>query len=336
MSPGDRLTFWLVNLSVYLRHPVNIARFRRKVGYFPNVALPTRYNEKMLWRKIFDRNPLFITFSDKLATKEFQARHCPALSILPALWTGADASKIPAALLGKPVVVKASHGHACCFFNEPVSGDPESLSVDRIPVATINGWLSKAYGQGKLEWAYRFADKQLFVEELIGGSRDDSPLIDISVHASDGRCLVIEAIVHNKTRSQRKGYFRADGRRWPEIEKMPVTSADNPPLPDAFQLPPTYVEAIEHTRRLSAGIDYARFDFLARADRLYGGEITVYPGSGLTRHDQFINYNNYITENWDLSKSWFLSAAKSPRSSAYADALRRALSKLPGEKAPPP
>ena len=51
--------FWLVNLFAYIRHPFNVKLFRRRVGYFPNIALPRRYNEKMLWRKIFDHNPLF-------------------------------------------------------------------------------------------------------------------------------------------------------------------------------------------------------------------------------------------------------------------------------------
>lgn len=321
----DRLILGLTNFSVYLRHPVNIARFRKTVGYFPNVAVPTRYNEKMLWRKIFDRNPLFITFSDKLATKEFQAQRCRGLTILPVLWKGLDASKIPNALLGKAVVVKASHGPGFCYFHLPSDG-PGPL-----PVHNINRWLTKSYGRGKLEWAYRFVKKNLFVEELILPTHQ-SPLIDISVHASDGRCLLIEAVVENKTKNQRKGYFRPDGTRWSEIEKRRMTPADNPPLPADFELPSTHADAIEHTRHMSIGIDYARFDFFATGDQLYAGEITVYPGSGLTRHAQFISYNKYMTEQWDLSKSWFLKSGQSQKRRAYACALRRSLKQSPPEK----
>ncbi|TPK94654.1 MULTISPECIES: hypothetical protein [unclassified Mesorhizobium] len=38
-----------------------------KLGYWPNPAALTRYNELMLRRKIVDRNPRFVTLTDKLA-----------------------------------------------------------------------------------------------------------------------------------------------------------------------------------------------------------------------------------------------------------------------------
>ncbi|RAZ88439.1 hypothetical protein DPM33_23190 [Mesorhizobium hawassense] len=39
------------------------------MGYAPNPAAPTRHDESMLWRKIGDHNPLFVTLTDKLAAK---------------------------------------------------------------------------------------------------------------------------------------------------------------------------------------------------------------------------------------------------------------------------
>ena len=314
----DRLVFWLVNSFTYMRHPLNIARFRSTVGYFPNVARPKRYNEKMLWRKIFDHNPLFVAFSDKLATKALQADRCRELRILPVLWVGSSASTIPQDLLSKPVAVKANHGCGYSFFSRP------GAAATQLPVNQINGWLKKSYGRGRLEWAYQFAERKIYVEELIIASQD-RPLIDISVHASDRTPLFIEAIVGNKTENQQKAYFKPDGTRLWELEKKPAAGNHNPPLPADFQLPATYVEALNHTRRLSLGVDYARFDFLSTADRLYAGEITVYPGSGLTKHVEFSTYNKYLAERWDLSKSWFLSSRHGRIRQIYADALHRHL-----------
>lgn len=39
------------------------------------------------------------------------------------------------------------------------------------------------------------------------------------------------------------------------------------------------------SERWCLSVDYAKFDFLCVGDRGYPGEITVYPGSGLTRGD---------------------------------------------------
>lgn len=323
---SDGLTFWLVNIATYLRHPINIARFRLQVGYFPNVAVPRRYNEKMLWRKVFDHNPQFTIFADKLATKRFQAERRPGLRVLPVLWKGRDASEIPQESLLKPFAIKASHAPGRDFFATP------GVGTQRLPVDAINDWLRTTYGRGKLERAYRHAEKAIFVEEQIVAACN-SPLVDISIHATDRRCLFIEAIINNRSDDRQKAYFRPDGTRWHAIEKKRATGDGNQPLPNDFRLPATYVEALEHAHHLSLGVDYARFDFLSRADQLYGGEITVYPGSGLTRHTQFIDYNAFLADQWDLSKSWFLNTPQRRIAGVYADALRRLLDRetKPGE-----
>lgn len=289
------------------------------VGYFPNVARPSEYNEKMLWRKIFDHNPLFVPFSDKLATKAIQTERCPGLRILPALWIGSDASTIPDDLLGRPIAVKANHGCGYNFFSRP------GAMARGLPVETINGWLKKSYGRGRLEWAYRFVERKILVEELIAAA-EGGPPTDISVHAANATPVFIEVVVGNKTENQQKGYFRTDGSRWLEIERKPT--AGKQPLSPDFRLPAAYVEALGHTERLSQNVDYARFDFLSVGDRLYGGEITVYPGSGLTRHADFSNYNRYLTEHWDLSTSWFLTARHKGLRRIYAEALRRYLTAM--------
>jgi hypothetical protein len=315
----DVSIFWLVNLFAYIRHPYIMRQFRRRVGYFPNVARPLRYNEKMLWRKIFDHNPLFVTFTDKLATKALISRVCRSLRIAEVLWVGDDISTIPADVLERPMVIKASHGYGKNFF-------PRAEEAGRdIPVGRINGWLRQIHGRTQLEWAYGLAERKLFAEELILPDEGDE-LVDLSVHAVDGAPMFIEAIIGNKTANQRKGYFRTDGARWPELERKRTDDIRrSTPLPEDFRLPPSYAEALVHTRRLSVGVDYARFDFIAASDRLYAGEITVYPGSGTTRHADFLVYNAVVSDRWDLSKSWFLLTRHRGMQRPYAKALNRFL-----------
>ncbi len=315
---ADAAIFWLVNGLAYLRYPNNVRRFRRIVGYFPNIARPVRYNEKMLWRKIFDHNPLFVTFSDKLATKAFIAGLCPKLRSAEVLWIGDDVATIPADVLERPIVIKASHGWAQNFF-------PKAGEAGRdIPARRINRWLGQVYGRRKLEWAYGLVERKLFAEELIVPDHGDE-LVELAVHAFDGAPAFIEAIVGNNTPNRRKGYFRTDGARWSELERKRTDDARHRSLPEDFRLPPAYAEAFAHTRRLSSGVDYARFDFFVASDRLYAGEITVYPGSGTTRHADFLVYNAVVSEQWDLSKSWFLLSGHRGLWQLYAKALGRFL-----------
>ena len=138
--------------------------------------------------------------------------------------------------------------------------------------------------------------------------------------------MFIEAIIGNKTANKRKGYFGTNGARWPELERKQRTLRPSLPLPEDFRLPPSYAEALVHTRRLSAGVDYARFDFITVSDRLYAGEITVYPGSGsTTRRSDFLLCNAVVSDHLDLSKSWFLLSRHRGGRRLYAKVLRRFL-----------
>lgn len=310
----DAAVFAVTNGLVYLAHPRHMVTFRHAVGYFPNVAKPVRYSELVLWRKVFDHNPLFVTFSDKLATKRYVAQRCPDLALARVLWTGTDAASIPMASLGRPVLIKSNHGSGQNLIVGP--RDSESLPVDR-----LNGWLGRPHGQHLLEWAYAKAERALLVEEVLG-TDDGDELVDLMVHTVGGVPVFLEAIVGNKTVYARKGYFRPDGSRWPELERR---SAGRTSLPGYFQLPPSYREAVDHARVLGSGIDYVRIDFMCASGRLYGGEITVYPGSGLTRHAEFPVYNALMAQRWDVSTSWFLASCQRGLRGLYARALERFL-----------
>ncbi|MFN3231278.1 MAG: ATP-grasp fold amidoligase family protein [Alphaproteobacteria bacterium] len=314
----DKLICAMVNVLIYLRHPRNIVRFRRVVGYFPNVAMPRRYNEKMLWRKVFDHNPRFVVFSDKLATKDLQAQLCPDLKRADILWVGKRAGDIPDGILANPVAIKANHG---CGFNLLL---PDGCTADELPADRVDDWLKTAFGRRDLEWAYQPVIRELFVEELLM-ARPGHPLVELSVHAVDGDALFIEVVVDNTGAARQKGYFRPDGTRWKAIEKQPIAGKPGASLADDFKIPQTFREALAHARVLGTGVDYARFDFFSLGDCLYGGEITVYPGAGLTRHDHFLTYNAYLSGHWDLLKSWFLSARQGWPTQIYANALRRRL-----------
>lgn len=76
-----RLVLMVARTVLTLRHPALVARFAMRLGYLPNPAAPSRYNELMLWRKIVDRNPLFVTLTDKLAAKAYIHAACPELPI---------------------------------------------------------------------------------------------------------------------------------------------------------------------------------------------------------------------------------------------------------------
>ena len=71
---------------------------------------PRRYTEKMQWRKLFDLDPMYLVFCDKVAVREYVAERVGADAVVPILWLGGDPDALPFAALKPPYIIKCSHG----------------------------------------------------------------------------------------------------------------------------------------------------------------------------------------------------------------------------------
>ncbi|MBN9220433.1 MAG: hypothetical protein J0I79_20995 [Mesorhizobium sp.] len=280
-----------------------------KLGYLPNPAAPARYHELLLWRKILDRNPLFVTLTDKLAAKAYIRDACPEIAIPRTLWSGRDAGDIPADLLAGTVLVKTNHG---CAMNMLVShGEPDRAAI----VRRANRWLRKRYGRRNGEWAYWPVVPSVFVEERLALS-GGAIATDIKVHVCSG--VISHVWVEDKL-AKRSVLF--------DREANPLPGRD-PDYPREDQGLPVNARLVDHVREaisiapgIAGDLDYIRVDFLVTDDRLYAGEITAYSAAGYgTWTNPAIAAE--IEQLWRLDQSAFLRRQHNGMTRLYADALR--------------
>lgn len=291
------------------RHPLLVIRFLKRIGYLPDPAAPTRYHERMLWRKIVDHNPLFVTLSDKLAAKDYIRAVCPEVPVPATLWSGKDPGDIPTELLTREVVVKANHG---CDMNIFVSGGkPDRETIIR----KARRWLKTRFGTRHGEWAYWFIDRKVLVEELLplSGGRIAT---EIKVQVCSGAVCHVRAEDKKALRSR---LFDPQGN------PLPGRDLDYPREDQALEVTPRLADYIRQAAkiapRLAGELDYARIDFLVTDEQLYGGEITVYTAAG------FAVWSNPaimadIEARWRLEHSDFLRRRHRGPVRLYADALR--------------
>ena len=171
----DSLVLWFTNLYVHVRFARHVARFRRRVGYWPNPAIPVRYHEKMLWRKIFDRDPRFEVFCDKLATKALLADLNPDLPLPATLWTGDDPGAIPPGTQVGAALLKASHG---CNYSVRIPEGTEPSTTSR---EITDAWLAEPWGVELMEWGYHRVPRTLLLEAELP-STPQSPLLLSLIH----------------------------------------------------------------------------------------------------------------------------------------------------------
>jgi hypothetical protein len=317
MRVADAAIFALWRLAALLGHPRLHWKYLRRMRRIPDVAVPVLFSERMLWRKLFDRNPDFVTFSDKLACKRWIAERLPELPIPRVLWQGERPEDIPPDLVRTGVAIKASHGSG---FNLLIRDAPPPREQ---VVAAARRWLATDWGRRRGEWCYAAVPRRVFVEELIVPAPDDpagTRLIDIKVHAGGGRigmgvCLAVSA------EGRRGGLvFDPQGRRLSE-PGFPL-----PEIAEADPGPELLGAAYAAARRLSGGVDYARFDFLGCGRRLYAGEVTVFHMAGYRDFGPLAR--PCMEAAWDLRQSHLLregAAQGGPLARAYAAALARAI-----------
>jgi hypothetical protein len=295
---------WLV-----LRHARLVRQFRIKLGYWPDPAVPRTYHERMLWRKIFDRDPLFERLSDKLAAKEFLRARAPGLRVPATLWAGSRPEDIPAAYFAGGAMLKTNHASGIGIVPERDRRDRGEI------VAELRRWLRKPFGRGAGEWAYQAIPRQVFAEELLALGGGELPT-DIKVHVFGGR--VGHVWLEDKQRCL-SAVVDAGGNF------VPGRDSDYPreeqALPVTERVAGLAREAVALALPIAGDSDYLRVDFLVTAAGLYAGEVTVYSGSGYGTWS-----NPAVMERaaqlWDLRQSWFMRQPHRGLAALYAEALR--------------
>ena len=207
---SDGFIFAAANAVLYAKNARQVGRYWRKKGRLPNISCPNHYSERMLWRKLVDRNPQFVLFSDKLATKEFIRNRCPDLPLPRTLWVGHDTDAIPDALLQGDVYVKANHG---CNFNHRIRNGQYDRAVLR---QKTRRWLDSVYGKKAGEWSYAEVEPKLFVEEAVGDAEVD--LLEFQVRASNGNAMLGSIMGHAKTPAQWYDYLDPEGNPAPKVD----------------------------------------------------------------------------------------------------------------------
>jgi hypothetical protein len=309
VSRTSRIVLMVARLWLTLSHPALVVRFFMKLGYLPNPAAPVRYHELLLWRKLLDHNPLFVTLTDKLAAKAHIRNACPGIAVPETLWSGRDPADIPLDLLAGDVIVKTNHGCAMNIF--VASGDPNRGLI----VAKARHWLRKRYGRRDGEWAYWPVVPTVFVEErlALSGARIAT---DIKVHVCGG--VVTHAWVEDKEAGRSLLLDR---------DANPLPGRD-PDYPREDQAVPVNARLLDYVRQavsiapaIAGNLDYISIDFLVTDHRLYAGEIVVYPGAGYgtTTNPAFAGE---IERLWRLDQSAFLRRRHNGAVALYADALR--------------
>ncbi|MEN9895931.1 MAG: hypothetical protein RIR97_1783 [Pseudomonadota bacterium] len=258
-------------------------------GTWPDLQDPQTFCEKVQYRKLYDRNPLYGQLVDKIAVKDYIATRIGKEHVIPTYWTGTDLKMVDWSNIPLPAVIKPNHASALGRFLYSKADIAALMRDDPVP-----GWLATDHAAFNREWAYSQVKRQIVIEKML--SKDGGVPWDY-------RCFVFNGAVSHimiDTRMNDQGYSATYTADW---QPLPFYDPDYFPLcPEPLPRPILLEQMVELACKVAKGLDFVRVDFFDTGDQLYIGEMTLYPGGGFEAFEP-PEYDLIVGQKWTLSKT---------------------------------
>lgn len=264
-------------------------KFYRCHGYRLDLEDPRSFNEKIVWRKIFDRNPLFPQVMDKLGARSYVKKTLGKEGeeiLIPLLLVTEGPADIPFELLPEEYIVKPNHGSGWYV----IVGHEKRVPREEI-IKQGRKWLRKTYGKSKMEWAYRNIQPRIMVEKLLR-NRQGRLASDFKFHVFNGKVEWV-FVMHDRFGSRSAARYLRDFSR---MDSGPTSCKRAKDISE----PENFGKMLEIAEKLGRPFDYIRVDLYNVEGAIYFGEFTLYPASGLNPMEKAMDFR--MGEKWDLDR----------------------------------
>ncbi len=249
-----------------------VARYKSFFDVMPRLNPPIGFNEKILHRIIYDRDPKLRIVCDKVALRRFIEERVGEEYVVPLLGGWERASEIAWDTLPQKFVLKPSHSSGpFAIVDRSIGMNTEKLTAE------AEQWLSYDYFERALEWAYRGIPRRILAEPFLCSSNGDAAP-EAQIYVFSGKAALINALEGTKLTPERKScWFDVTGRRVAIKKTGPTTMVE---LSDKDRQ-----KMVEVAERVSHDFSSLRVDFFITSSGLKIGELTPFTLGGTAKWD---------------------------------------------------
>ena len=266
--------------------------FKERVGYeidFNNE--PKTFNEKIQFRKLYDKNPLYSICADKYRVREYVKNKIGEEYLIPLLLVTDKLTEEQWDKLPNQFVAKANHNSG------PVQIVKDKSKVNKKEIIMkLNYQLKIDYGILSLEKYYSKIHRKIIVEKFLEDDEKSIDLPDYKFYCFDGKPLYCQLIKDRNTK-ETIDFYDSDWNLMEFIGLNPIAIHSN----KINKKPLNYKKMLEIASILSEDFDYARVDLYSINNRIYFGEITFCPNGGFGTFKPS-HWNLKLGELWEQKK----------------------------------
>jgi len=277
-------------------HLIEKNRFRNRLGYELDLRNPKSFNQKVVWKKLNDRNPLLPVITDKLKVREYLkkvlGKEEAEKILIPVYFISNDPGKIPFEDLPQNYIIKTNHGCGGHVFVK------KGKRIDRKQVVSqLRGQLARPYGLTKNEWAYWSIDRKVFVEKSLIDDESKAPK-DYKFFMFHGRCYMV-GVYYGRFSQPLKNLYDPDWNPIGEIgQKANFPEGPGVPEPENLEL------MLSYSTKLAEEFDFVRVDLYEVNGKVYFGELTNYPSSGSLKLAKWFDFE--LGSNWEVNPQYWV------------------------------
>ncbi|MEF9894970.1 MAG: ATP-grasp fold amidoligase family protein [Clostridia bacterium] len=243
-------------------------QFYLKVGRRLNLKNPTLYDDKLQWIKLYDRDPKYNVFVDKLAVRDYVRDAVGEKYLIPEIARADAIEQIDWTALPAKYVLKCTHGSSCNIVNDGTL-TPEALESEK---AHLPEWMGRNWFSLSREWPYKDVRPRILVEQFLESPGGGVPY-DYKILCFDGQPRYIIVDIDRYT-AHKRNFYDVNWVRQDIFNRHPAYDGE-------VKRPDSLEEMLEVARKLSKGIRHIRIDLYEVAGRVYFGEMTFFHGYGM-------------------------------------------------------
>lgn len=241
---------------------------------------PKKFNEKLQWLKLYNRDPKQMNLVDKYEVKKYIADTIGEEYVIPTLGVYDNFEKIDFDMLPERFVLKCTHDSGSVY----ICHNKQSFDIKAARNKINKKMKQNLFWYGR-EWPYKNLKPRIIAEQYMEDSKT-SELRDYKFFCFDGevKCFKVD---YDRFKNHRANYYTPQGElmRFGEVVCPPDFDRE-------INLPKMLDKMVGLANRLSAGHPFLRVDFYEVDDRVFFGELTFYPAAG---------FGPFSPEEWDYT-----------------------------------
>ncbi|EKT64776.1 ATP-grasp fold amidoligase family protein [Providencia burhodogranariea] len=264
-------------------------KFIKNIGYTPNFNDPKSFNEKVNYRMLNDRNPLYTQLADKLSARNYVSQKIGEQYLVPILAAYNCAEEINIDKLPERFVLKCNHDSGSSIICQNKAEFDLQKAKDK-----LSFHLKKNLYYITRERHYKNIPAKIICEQYIDlFANKNRKLVPETcrIHCFSGKPIYAEVDYTDEFGNE---YINIYDTQW---QLQPMTFG-YPNMLEPIPEPALFQEMLRLAQRLVSPFDYCRADFLMSDQRLYFSELTFAPSAGRTKI-QPLSWDFRLGELWD-------------------------------------